>query len=88
MSPSLALDVYLSCRPEFRAKTESSVNLLPRSFCVWLLADFVGVLPEELLLGPVRALHLYLSRVSPHPCSSFVSPRSPSRQECSKLLSS
>ena len=57
-------DIYLSYLPEFRAKTESSVNPLPRSFCVRLLADFVGGPPEELLLSPVHALRLYLSRVS------------------------
>ena len=29
-------DAFLSCLPEFRAKTESAVNPLPRSFCVRL----------------------------------------------------
>ena len=57
-------DIYLSYLPEFRAKTESSVNPLPRSFCVRSLVDFVGDPPEELLLSPVCALRLYLSRVS------------------------
>ena len=69
-------DVFLSYLPEFWAKTESSVNPLPRSFCVRSLADFVGDLPEELLLCPVRALLHYLSRtasLSPHPRSLFVS---------------
>ena len=57
-------DVFLSHLPEFRAKTESKVNPLPRSFCVRSLADFVGNLPEELLLCPVRALwHYYISLV-------------------------
>ena len=42
-------DIYLSYLQEFRAKTESSVNPLPRSFCVRSLAEFVGDLPEELL---------------------------------------
>ena len=51
-------DIYLSYLPEFRAKTEPSVNPLPRSLCVRSLTDFVGDLPEELLLCPVRALHL------------------------------
>ena len=32
-------DVFLSYFPEFRAKTESSVNPLPRSFCVRSLKD-------------------------------------------------
>ena len=72
----------LSYLPEFRAKTESSANPLPRSFCVQLLQEFVDDLLEELLLCPTRALRVYLSRVSslsPHPHSIFVSPRSPSR---------
>ena len=56
-------DIYLSYLPEFRAKTESSANPLPRSFCVCSLSDFVGDLPDELLC-PVLALRLYLSRVS------------------------
>ena len=68
-------DAYLSYLPEFRAKTESAVNPLPRSFCVRSLNDFMGDLPDELLLCPVRALRSYLSRTA-----SFVSrPRSPSR---------
>ena len=74
-------DIYLSYLLEFRAKTESSVNSLPRSFCVRSLEDFVSDLPEELLLCPVRALRLYLSRtasISPRPRALFVSPCSPS----------
>ena len=83
-------DVFLSYLPEFRAKTESSVNPLPHSFCVRPLADFVGDLPEELLLCPVRALRHYLSRtasLSPRPRSLFVSPRSPSRPLSKNALS-
>ena len=83
-------NVFLSYFPEFRAKTESSVNPLPRSFCVWSLADFVRDLPEELLLCPVCALRHYLSRtasLSPHPRSLFVSPRSPSRPLSKNALS-
>ena len=57
-------DLYLSYLPEFRAKTESSANPLPCSFCVHSLSDFVGDLPDELLLCPVRALRLYISHVS------------------------
>ena len=64
-------DIYLSYLPEFRAKTESSVNSLPQSFCVRSLADFVGDLPEELLLCPVHALRVYISRVSSVSSSSF-----------------
>ena len=75
-------DIFLSYLPEFHAKTESSVNPLPRSFCVQSLADFVRDLLEELLLCPVRPLHHYVSRtasVSPRPRSLFVSPWAPSR---------
>ena len=75
-------DIFLSYLPKFRVKTKSSVNPLPRSFCVQSLADFVGDHPEELLLCPVRALHHYLSHtasVSPRPRPLFVSPRAPSR---------
>ena len=74
-------DAYLSYLPEFRAKTESAVNPLPRSFGVRSLKDFVGDHPDELLLCPVRALRFYLARtisISPRPRSVFVSPRSPS----------
>ena len=70
-------DIYLSYLPEFRVKTESSANPLPRSFCVRSLSDFVGDLPDELLLCPVRALRLYLSRVSsisPRPLSLLALP--------------
>ena len=73
-------DLFLSYLPEFRAKAESEA--LPRSFCVRSLEDFVGNLPEELLLCPVCALRCYLSRtssLSQRPRSLFVSPRSPSR---------
>ena len=72
---------FLSYLPEFRAKTESAVNPLPRSFCVRSLTNFVGDLPDELLLCPVRALRSYLSHTSslaPRPRTLFVSPRSPS----------
>ena len=83
-------DAYLSYLPEFRAKTVSAVNPLPRSFCVRSLEDFVGDLPDELLLCPVRALRLYLARtssISPHPRSLFVSPRSPSPSLSKNALS-
>ena len=81
--------MFFSYLPEFRAKTESSVNPLPRSFCVRSLADFVGDLPEELLLCPVRALRHYISRTtfSPRPRSLLVSPRSPSRPLSKNALS-
>ena len=63
-------DLYLSYLPEFRANAESSVCPLSRSFCVHSLKDFVGDLPEELLLCLVRALRVYLSR------TASISPRS------------
>ena len=68
-------DLFLSYLPE------SLVCPLPRSFLVRSLRDFVGSLPEKLLLCPVRALCLYLSRTASlpsRPHSHFVSPRSPS----------
>ena len=83
-------DVFLSYLLEFLVKTESSVNPLPRSFCVRSLADFVGDLPEELLLCPVRALRHYLSRTVSlflRPRSLFVSPPSPSRPLSKNALS-
>ena len=75
-------DAFFSYLPELRAKTESAVNPFPCSFCVRSLNDFVGDLPDELLLCPVRALRSYLSRTSsltPHPRTLFVSPRSLSK---------
>ena len=83
-------DAFLSYLPEFRAKTESAVNPLPRSFCVHSLDGFVGDLPDELLLCPVRALRVYLSRTSsiePRPRTLFVSPRSTSRSLSKNALS-
>ena len=83
-------DAYLSYLPEFRATTDSAVNPLPLSFCVRSLAVFVGDLPDELLLCPVRALHLYLSHtasVSPRPRSLFLSLRSPSPSLSKNALS-
>ena len=72
-------DLYQSYLPEFRAKTESSANPIPNSLQVLVLSDFVGDLPDELLLCPVRAIKVYLSRVtsvSLRPRTLFVSPRS------------
>ena len=73
-------DSFLSYLPEFRAKSESEAHPLPCSFWVPSLTDFVGGLPDELLLCPVRALRIFLhctSSLSPRPRSLFVSPRSP-----------
>ena len=49
---------YLSYLPQFRAKTESERNPLPRSFPVVSLADFAANLPDEHTLCPVRALRI------------------------------
>ena len=83
-------DAFLSYLPEFRAKSESASRPLPRSFRVPSLSDFVGSLPDELLLCPVRALRIFLrctSSLSPRPRSLFVSPRSPSRSLSKNALS-
>ena len=83
-------DLFLSYLPEFRAKSESVARPLPRSFSVRSLRDFVRDLPEELLLCPVRALRLYLSRTASLPAcprTLFVSPRAPSRPLSKNALS-
>ena len=49
--------------PGFRAKPQSSVRPLPRSFLLQSLQDFVGSPPAELLLCPFRALRLCFSRL-------------------------
>ena len=63
-------------------KTESECNPHPRSFLVKSLEGFVGDLPEERLLCPVRAVRIYLaltSTLSPCPRSLLLSHRRPSR---------
>ena len=83
-------DAYLTYLSEFRGKTESAFNPLPRSFCVRSLNDFVGDLLDELPLCPVRALRSYLSRTASfasRPRTLFVSPRSPSRSLSKNALS-
>ena len=68
-------DIFVSYLPEFVAKMESERNLLPCSYLVKSLSEFVGDLPEERLLCPVRAVHIYLdatSSLTPHPQSLFV----------------
>ena len=75
-------DIHLSYLKDFRAKTESDANRLPRSFVVKALNDFVGDLPEELLLCPVRALKAYIARserLLPSPRSLFRSPKRPKK---------
>ena len=83
-------DVCLSYVPECVAKTESFSNLLPRSFLVASLSDLGAGLDDELLLFPVRALHIYLDRTSsfsPLPRCLFLSPRRPSRALSKKAIS-
>ena len=83
-------DLFLSFLPEFRAKSESEARPLPRSFRVHSLADFVGDLPDELLLCPVRALRVYLDRtvsLPSRPRTLFVSPRAPARSLSRNALS-
>ena len=69
-------DAFLSYLPEFRDKSESEAHPLTRSFRVPSLTDFMGSLPDELLLCPVRALRIFLRRtssLSPRPHSLCVS---------------
>ena len=71
-------DLSLSYLPELIAKTESERNPLRQSFLVSSLSQFVGDLPEERLLCPVRAVRFYLaltSSISPHPRLLIVSLR-------------
>ena len=66
---------------KFIVKTESERNPIPHSFLVRSLSEFVGDLPEECLLYPVLAVHIYVdltSSISPRPRSLFMSPRCPS----------
>ena len=74
----LGQDLSVSYLPEFVAKMELGRNPLPRSFLVRSLLDFVGDLPEECVLCPVRAVLVYLGLtkdLSHHPSALFVSPR-------------
>ena len=90
VSSSSGGDLFLSYLPEFRAKSESAANPLPRSFWVRSLRDFVGSLPGEMSLCPVRALQVYLrctASLSPRPRFLFVSPRAPSRPMSKNALS-
>ena len=90
VSSSSGGDFFLSYLPEFRAKSESAANPLPRSFRVRSLRDFFGSLPGELSLCLVHALQVYLrctSSFSHRPRSLFVSPRTPSRPLSKNALS-
>ena len=54
-------DACLSYVPQFVAKSESLTRSIPRSFLVKSLSDFAVGLDDDLLLCPVRALHIYLT---------------------------
>ena len=75
-------DACLSYVPQFVAKSESLTRSIPRSFLVKSLSDFAAGLDDDLLLCPVRALRIYLDRLSslsPLRHRLFVSPRRPTR---------
>ena len=83
-------DLSLSYLPEFVAKTEAVHNPLSRSFLVKSLEDFMGAMPEERSLCPVRALHVYLnctSSLSPRLRFLFVCPSNPLRPLSKNALS-
>ena len=74
-------DACLSYVPQFVAKSESLIRSIPRSL-VPSLSDFAAGLDDDLLLCPVRALRIYLDRITslaPLRHRLFVSPRRPSR---------
>ena len=74
-------DLSLSYLPEFVAKTESERNPLPHPFLVRSLEDFVGNLPEDRLLCPLRTVRVYLrltEALLPRPRTLFVSLSCPS----------
>ena len=74
-------DACLSYVPDFVAKSESLSRTIPRSFLVRSLSDFAAGLDDDLLLCPVRALRIYLDRLStlsPLRRRLFVSPSRPS----------
>ena len=74
-------DACLSYVPDFVAKSESLSRTIPRSL-VRSLSDFAAGLDDDLLLCPVRALRIYLDRLSalsPLRRRLFVSPSRPSR---------
>ena len=75
-------DACLSYVPKFAAKSESLSRSIPRSFLVKSLLDFAAGLDDDLLLCPVRALHVYLDRtlsLAPSKRRLFVSPSCPTR---------
>ena len=75
-------DACLSYVPEFMAKSESLSRSIPRSFLVKSLSDFAAGLEDDLLLCPVRTLHIYLDRtlsLVPNRRRLLVSPSCPTR---------
>ena len=81
----------LSYVPDFVAKSESLTRSIPCSFVMRSLAHFAAGLDEDLLLCPVRALRIYMDRVSslsPLRRRLFVSPRCPSRSLSKTAVSS
>ena len=75
-------DACLSYVPQFVAKSESLTRSIPHSFLVKSLSEFAAGLDDYLLLCPVRALRIYLDRISslsPLRHRLFVSPRRPTR---------
>ena len=74
-------NLSLAYLPKFVTKMQSERNLIPLSFLVRSLEQFVDDLPEERLLCPVRAVHIYLDLTSPlsqHLRSLFVLSRASS----------
>ena len=70
-------DISLSYLPEFVAK-----NPFPHSSLVMSLVEFMGDLPEEGFLCPVRVVGMYLgtaASLAPRPRSLLISPRCPLR---------
>ena len=83
-------DACLSYVPQFVAKSESLTRSIPRSFLVKSLSDFAAGLDDDLLLCPVRALRIYLDRISslsPLRLRLFVSPRRPTRPLSKNVVS-
>ena len=75
-------DLVVSFQPHFIAKTERVDAPVPCSFRVLSLREFAGDLEEGSFLCPVRALNIYLRRMSSvvvRASSLFMSPRFPSR---------
>ena len=75
-------DACHSYVPQFVAKSESLTRSIPRSLLVKSLSDFAAGLDDDLLLCPVRALRIYLDRISSLSALChrlFVSPRRPTR---------